>query len=153
MTAAGEARRRFADDQTAAALAEARRVALRVIAGQSPVAWQRPSCAYDALMARRLNEGFAAGQITLCPHPDPQLFWLVTPGSPAGCRPCVAAWAVAHLGGTDADTACDICGQVAVEWEQRHLIGTCPARPGPAALTVIYSVCAACAAAEEDEQP
>jgi hypothetical protein len=152
MTAAGEARRRFADDQTAAALAEAHRDTLWVIAQQSPVAWQRPSRAYDALMARRLNEGFASGQVALCPHPDPQLFWLVTPGSPAGCQPCVAAWAVANLDGTGADTACDICGRVAAEWEQRHLIGTCPARPGPAvALTIIYSVCAACTAAEEDQ--
>jgi hypothetical protein len=104
---------------------------------------------YEAEVLGRLRTWLAQGLIPGCPHERtaPGLMWFPVPGCPVGCHPCVTAWTLATLAGTDADRACDICGLPADGKEERSMIFGA-GDDGEQAITITYHVCPACAAAE-----
>jgi hypothetical protein len=104
---------------------------------------------FEDLMEDRYNDGLAAGLIRPCPHFlfTDQLMWLPVEGGPVGCRLCVGLFGMT-LGGSDEDTACDVCGvgpNVIGTFQERHLILRVAAPGFPdKALTIFYVVCASC---------
>jgi hypothetical protein len=156
------ARTRFAEDQTAAALAQAEDTALTGMAASLivPVIFRYDLAhlrAYDRGAEARFNAYFYHDpDARFCTHlaGSAQLHWYLVPGCPVGCPPCVDAWMTANVGaGTAEDTRCDICRagpNAPGTFDQRRLIirvGAPPGQPAPV-CTITYLVCAACMAKE-----
>lgn len=153
-------RRRFAEDQTAAAAAQALEAALEGMAGTLAPVWT-----YDAAHLRPYDrEVEARFDRYLYDDPDaqfcyhlagtPQLNWYLVPGCPVGCPQCVALWVQSQVTPEGAeDTACDICRAGPNQpgtFDERRLIvqvGVPAGQPAPV-CTIIYLVCARCLATE-----
>lgn len=154
------AARRFREDQSDGAAAEAEQIALAGLARtiRIPVvlrydpAHLRP---YDRQVEARFNAYvYEDPAAKFCPHLRPQLYWYLVPGCPVGCAGCVKAWMGANVGpGSDEDTRCDICGHGPNrldELVQRRLIirvGVAPPAVPPV-CTVTFLVCLGCQAKE-----
>jgi hypothetical protein len=163
----------MATDRTAQdrALAEAETIAVQAVtnAGYSPDPAREPLVtragraglrAYDLGTERWFNEEVRGGRVGFCVHAPAvtQLYWFLVPGCPVACQACVAAWLQTAIGGTDDDTACDVCGRgpnAPGTFQQRHLV--CQVLDPPdltgQAITICYYVCRACADAEPASLP